>query len=412
MIPTAGANEKSPGARPGLLREGFRGAAGGCKVAPVFPSLSDAPFLESVLRASTPAFRLAPIALAAALLAGCNAEKAAAPAPAEARPVRTMVVNSKPYDDGRTLPGEIRPRIEADVGFRVAGKIAAREVGVGARVTAGQELARLDEQDLRNRLTAAEADVSAAEAGLTQARDTEGRQRQLLQSGTTTKARFDDAVAALRGAEAKEQSAQAALRLARDQLAYATLKADWDGIVTAVGAEAGQVVGAGQMVLRIARPGEKDAVFSVAEEQLRHPPSSPTIEVRLRGDAAVATTGRVREIAPVADAQTRTTLVKVAIEDPQDRFRLGALVVGQANWAVEPRMTTPLSAIFQKDRKPAVWVVDRATSTVHLQPVEILRYEPERAVLAGGLGEGDLVVTAGVNRLQEGQKVRIDGAGK
>ena len=195
-------------------------------------------------------------------LTGCVEE---APKGQEVRPVRTVVVDPRPIEDDRSAVGEIKPRTESDLGFRVAGKILARTADVGASVKKDDVLARLDEQDYRNRLKSSETDVAAAEAVLVEARNAEARLRPLLDSGVTTRANYDVAVKNLRSAESKYEASKIALALAKDQLGYAELKAEFDGIVTAVGAEAGQIVNVGQMVVRLAKPEEKDAVFSIAE---------------------------------------------------------------------------------------------------------------------------------------------------
>ncbi len=197
-----------------------------------------------------------------ALLGGCDGPSAKAP---ETRPVRTVMVDPKPIEDDRQSVGEVRARYESDLGFRVSGKVIARLVDVGVSVKKGAVLARLDEQEYRNKLKSAEADIVAAEAVLVEAQGSEGRLRQLVASGATTRANYDTAVKNLRSAEAKLDSAKASRDLAKDQLSYTDLIAEFDGIVTATGAEPGQVVSAGQMIVRLARPTDKDGVFNIAE---------------------------------------------------------------------------------------------------------------------------------------------------
>ena len=198
----------------------------------------------------------------AALLGACDSPSAKAP---ETRPVRTVTIDPKPIEDDRQAIGEVRARYESDLGFRVGGKVTARLVDVGVSVKKGAVLARLDEQEYRNKLKSAEADIVSAEAVLVEAQGSEGRLRQLLTTGVTTRAAYDTAVKNLRSAEAKLDSAKAARDLAKDQLSYTDLVAEFDGIVTATGAEAGQVVNAGQMIVRLARPTDKDGVFNIAE---------------------------------------------------------------------------------------------------------------------------------------------------
>jgi RND family efflux transporter MFP subunit len=345
------------------------------------------------------------------LLGGCDGPSAKPP---EVRPVRTVTVDPKPIDDDRQAVGEVRARYESDLGFRVSGKVVARLVDVGVSVRKGDVLARLDEQEYSNRLKSAQADIVAAEAVLEEARGSEGRLRQLLASGTTTRALYDTAVKNLRSAEAKLDSAKAARDLAKDQLSYADLVAEFDGIVTAVGAEPGQVVNIGQMVVRLARQTDKDAVFAISESAFRGPPGGerPEVVVSLLSNPAISADGVVREIAPVADPATRTYQVKVTLKDPPDQMRFGASVIGRLKVATAPVVVLPATALFDKAGQSAVWVVDAASGLVTLKPVTVSRYETDRVVLSGGLTKGEIVVTAGVNRLREGQKVRLAEAAR
>jgi RND family efflux transporter MFP subunit len=348
------------------------------------------------------------LALALSFMAGGCGKEAAPKAP-EVRPVRTVVVDPKSIDDDRQAVGEIKPRTESDLGFRVTGKLISRPVDVGVSVKKGDVLARLDEQDFQNRLRSAEADVVAADAVLAEARGSEGRLRQLMASGTTTRANYDAALRNLRSSEAKLESAKAALALAKDQLGYAELHAEFDGVVTATGAEAGQVINTGQMVVRLAPPGEKDAVFAIAESAFRERPDAdkPEIVVTLLSNPQLIAEGVVREVSPVADPATRTYQVKVTLRDPPAQMRFGSSVVGRLKGTTAPVVVLPGTALFDQGGKPAVWVYDRATGTVALKAVSVTRFETDRVVLSGGLVKGEIVVTAGVNRLRAGQKVRL-----
>lgn len=338
-------------------------------------------------------------------LTACGRETAKLP---EVRPVKTVVVDPMPIDDDKQAVGEVRPRQETDFGFRVAGKVVSRPVDVGVTVAKGGVLARLDEQDFVNRVRSAEADVESAVAVLNEARGSEGRLKQLLGTGATTRANYDAALRNLRSSDAKLQAAQAALALAKDQLKYAELKADFAGIATAVGVEPGQVVGVGQMVVRLAVPDEKDAVFAIAETAFRgrKPGDRPEIAVTLLSDPSVSANGVVREISPVADPTTRTFQVKVALKDAPPQMRFGSSVLGRLRATTAPVVVLPAAALFQKGDKPAVWVLEPDKVSVVLRPVVVARYESNRVVVADGLVKGDIVVTAGVNRLREGQHVR------
>lgn len=357
----------------------------------------------------------------------------------EVRPVRTAVVEPRSIEDDRQAVGEIRPRYETDMSFRVAGKIRERLVDVGASVSKGDVLARLDEQDYQNRLRSAEADVVSAEAALVEAQGAEARQGKLLKDGYTPRSTYDTALRNLRSAEAKLNSAKASLDLTKDQLKYTELKADFDGVVTAVAAEAGQNVAAGQMVVRVAQPGDKDAVFTIAESAFRDhkPDDKPGIIVSPLSNPELIIDGVVREIAPVADPTTRTYLVKVTLKDPPPQIRFGMSVSGRLKSSTAPVVVLPLAALFDKDKTPAVWIFKPsggpapaspeapaagkpasapapATAgggttfgTVTRKPVTVSRYETDKVVIADGLAKGDVVVTAGVNMLREGQRVRL-----
>jgi len=341
-----------------------------------------------------------------ALLSACKED---APKGVEIRPVRTEVVDPKPIDDDRQAVGEIKPRQESDIGFRISGKLISRAVDIGVSVKKGDLLARLDDTEYQARLRSAEAEISSAEAVLVEADAAEGRLRQLLASGTTTRANYDVAVKNQRGAQAKLESARASASLSRDQLGYTELRADFDGIVTSVAAEPGQVVNAGQMVVKLAKPDEKDGVFAIAESAFRGRPENerPEVIVSLLSNPGVFAEGVVREISPVADPATRTYLVKVTLRSPPEGMRFGSSVLGRLKTTTAPVVVLPGSALFDKGGKPAVWVYQAATTSVALKPVVVARYEADRVVISEGLAKGEVVVTAGVNRLREGQKVRL-----
>jgi RND family efflux transporter MFP subunit len=338
------------------------------------------------------------------VLVGCKPEEA----PVALRLVRTLAVEPKSIGEDRHAIGEVKPRYESDLSFRVAGKVLSRLVDVGAWVKQGDTLATLDTQDYQNRLRSAEADVSSAEAALVNAQGTEARQAKLLKDGWTPKATYDTALQNLQASEARLKAAKAGLDLTRDQLNYTTLKADFEGVITAVGAEAGQNVNAGQMVVKLARPDDRDGVFNIAEtafadvsdahaEVIVWPLSNPDLTVE----------GVVREISPVADPATRTYAVKVTLKNPPPQLRFGMSVGGRLKGKAALAVSLPLSALFEKDGSPAVWVLDQQSSSLTLRPITVARYEANTVVVASGLTKGDIVVTAGVNILTVGQKVRL-----
>jgi RND family efflux transporter MFP subunit len=285
-----------------------------------------------------------------------------------------------------------------------------RPVNVGDRVKAGQVLAKLDPENELNALRSAESALAAAQGQLTYARGDFDRQRQLLANGHTPRARFDQSQNALQSAQSQVDNTEAQLEIARDRVSWTTLKADADGTVTARGAEPGEVVQAGQMIVRLARQGGRDAVFDVPAQLLRSAPSDTEITVRLADDQSVMATGRVREVAPQADPVTRTFEVKVGLNDPPEAMRLGATVTGSVKLESEPVIAIPASALTEINRQPAVWIVDPKNLTVSMRNVELLRHDPGTVVVAQGIETGDIVVTAGVQALHPGQKVRLLGS--
>ena len=337
-------------------------------------------------------------------LAGCTPEDA----PVQPPVVRTLIVAPKPMSEDRRAIGEIKPRYESDLSFRVAGKVLSRLVDVGASVKQGDTLARLDTQDFLNRLRSAEADVGTAEAEVVETQGTEARQAKLLKDGWTPRATYDTALRNFRAAEAKLAAAKANRALIRDQLNYTELKADFDGVITAVGAEAGQNVSAGQIMVKLARHDDKDAVFNIAETAFTDVTDShPEVIVWPLSNSDLKIEGTAREISPIADSTTRTYTVKVTLKNPPPQLRFGMSIGGRWKASSSPVVALPHSALFEQSGTPAVWVVDESSGCVALRPVTVARYETDIVVIADGLTKGDVVVTAGANTLRQGQKVRI-----
>jgi RND family efflux transporter MFP subunit len=342
--------------------------------------------------------------LAFLVLAGCKPEDA----PATLQLVRALVIDPRSIAEDRHAIGEVKPRYESDLSFRVAGKVLSRLVDVGASVKQGDTLATLDTQDYQNRLRSAEAEVSSAEAALVNAQGAEARQAKLLKDGWTPKATYDTALQNLQAAEARLKAAKASLDLTRDQLNYTTLKADFDGVITAVGAEAGQNVNAGQMVIKLARPHDKDGVFNIAETALADINSSdPKVIVWPLSNPELSVEGAVREISPVADPVTRTYTVKVTLKNAPAQLRFGMSIAGRLKGKAAPAVVLPASALFEKNGSPAVWVLDQQSSSLTLRPIAVAHYKANTIIVASGLTKGDIVVTAGVNKLTVGQKVRL-----
>ncbi len=351
------------------------------------------------------------------LLTGCEQPT---PPPPEAMLVRALAVRESTFDQTTALTGEIEARHESNLGFRVGGKVVERLVDVGAKVSAGDLLARLDNQDQQNAVSSAQSDVAAAEAFVEQSRTQEERQRTLLAQGFTTRVQYDNAQKRYTQAQAELNSAQAQLRSAQDALSYTELRADRDGVITAKAAEPGQVVAAGQMVLRLADPGEREAVFQVpgSATRLEGQGTLPPVEVRLVGDPKIVTDGTIREVSPGADPVTRTYTVKVSLPNAPEQFLLGAAVMGRAKLPARPVVNLPSSALFQTaEGKPAVWVVAASSDaqgpgTVSLRPVSVLQYDTGTVTVDSGLKAGEMVVIGGTQKLRTGQKVTIRQGGE
>lgn len=351
--------------------------------------------------------------LAAALCAGLSLSgcgKTEAPAP-DIRPVRTVTVAPDSLVERPTLTGEIQARYESDLGFRTDGKIIARPVDIGSVVKKGDLLARLDPQPRQQDLQSAKAEVVSAEATLARNRAAAARQSELLKSGYTARATYDDALAASQTAQSQLDSANAKLRQAQDNLGYTELRADADGVIAAVSANVGQVVSAGQAVVRLAQPSEREAVFNVSDAMIISAAADPLVTVALASSPSVTTSGRVRYLSPQADAKTRTYEVRISLPNAPPEMMLGATVTGSTSFVdVKGGIALPGSALFEQDGKPAVWVVDAKAGTVALRPVSVGRYTGDQVIVANGLNKGDVVVTAGVQKLIPGQKVRLLGA--
>ncbi len=350
------------------------------------------------------------VATVGASLAGCQrgADEAAEP---EVRPVRSVTIAKSEGGNTIALSGRIAAEDEVAIAFRIPGRLIERTVNVGDRVRPGQVIARLEQMNERNQLLSAQAALNAANADLVRARDEFTRQSSLIDEGFTTRAQLDQATAGFRAAEAQVKSASAQVSMAQDLVGFTVLSADAAGAVVARGAEPGEVVQAGQMVVRIAKDGGVDAVFEVPPQIMRITARNRPITVVLTDDAQVTATGRVREVDPQADPVTGTFTVKVGLENPPAGMLLGSIVSGRVTIEGDPLISVPSSALATTEGNPALWVVDPATSTVALRPIRIARHEPDSVVVAEGLAPGDTVVTAGVQTLRAGQKVRILGEG-
>ncbi|MFO1397187.1 MAG: efflux RND transporter periplasmic adaptor subunit [Burkholderiales bacterium] len=340
----------------------------------------------------------------AALLAACAPK---APPPEVVRPVALAQVSAGPAVDSAVFAGEVKPRHEADLGFRIGGKIVARQVDVGTRVRKGQPLARLDHADVGLQTEAARAQVLATETESKFAQAEYDRYQNLFREKFISASALDAKKSARDASRARYEQAQANLAVAQNQASYATLVAPEDGVVTAVTAEQGQVVAAGQPVLRMARENEREVAISVPENRIGEVKAAQKLVVGLWAAPGRTYEGRVREIAPAVDPATRTFAVRVSIVDPDATVQWGMTAnVGLLTATGTPLPVVPLTAMYHKDGQPAVWRFDPASGQVSLAPVTIGQYREDGIVLASGVAHGDWIVAAGVHKLVPGQVVR------
>ena len=337
------------------------------------------------------------------LLAGCGEKHE------EAVPVRPVlsVVAAPTLARSATFAGSIEPRYSSVLGFRILGRLIARNANVGDAVTKGAVLAALDPVSLELAVRSSLAAVANAQAQLANASANETRQRTLFEQNNAAQAQFDAARMGAETAEAAVTQAQANLNKAQEQLGYAQLHADFDGVVTAVDAEVGQVVAPGQKVVTLARPEVREAVVDVPDDLASRLAEGAHFDVALELNPLVKTPGLVREIAPQADAATRTRRLRLALDNPPDAFRLGATVTATLASGAAPHIELPSSAILKADGKTSVWVVDPVALTVSLRAIAIGAEQGGSAQIADGLAAGTRVVVAGVHSLKEGQQVRV-----
>ncbi len=359
-------------------------------------------FAPKILRRTVPVSFTGLFALSL-LLAGCSDP---APKAEDIRPVRAIVLSADDIAINAEFPGEVRARVESRLGFRVAGKITARKVDTGTVVKRGQVLMQLDPQDLRLSQAASKAGLRAAETTRDLAKAELKRYQELRVKNFVSQAVLDAKLSAFTAAQANVDAAQAAYFGQSNQADYATLVADIDGVVTAVDAEVGQVVAPGTPVVRVAKTNEKEIVIGLPEDKVETLRQVADVTVRLWAAPDVAIAGKIREISPVADPQTRTYPVRVSIPDAGSDVKLGMTALVQfASKAPVPQIKVPLTALFYEKAATSVWVVENGA--VRLAPVQVGGTSGNEVVLVGGVKTGQTIVTAGVNLLKNGQKVSI-----
>lgn len=333
---------------------------------------------------------------------GCGHEETARKA---LRPVLSVIATAQsgPTDG---YSGLVEPRFRTDLGFRVLGKIVARDVNVGDSVKAGDRLAAMDPELLQFAIRSTEAVLANSQAQLVNSESNLKRQTTLLARKITPQAEFDAAQQANEAAASAVTQAQANLVKAREQLFYTELFADIDGVVMSIAAEAGQTVAAGQTVISIASPAFREAVVDLGEDVVSTLAVGAEFRVTLQISPNIEAIGSVREMAPQADATTRTRRVRITLIDPPDAFRLGATITAYSKIALQERIRLPRSAVLKKGEANFVWIVDELNAKVKLAPVNIFQMDDDGVQIEDGIQVGVRVVTAGVNSLTDGQSIR------
>ncbi|MBV4460912.1 efflux RND transporter periplasmic adaptor subunit [Pseudomonas sp. COR58] len=341
----------------------------------------------------------------AVLLAACS--KSEAP-PEPVRPVLSVKVQALSEESLGRFAGNIQARYESNTGFRVAGRIASRNVDVGAEVGKGTLLATLDPSDQQNQLRSAQGDLAKIEAQLINAQANARRQQALFDRGVGAQAQLDIAQTDLKTTQASLDQARAAVSQSKDQLGYTELRSDHKAVVTGWSAEAGQVVTAGQQVVTLAQPDIKEAVIDLPDTLVDQLPKDVVFQVAAQLDPAINTTAVIREIEPQAQSATRTRRARLTLAETPVGFRLGTAISVTLRSAVKPRIELPAAALQEVDGKPRIWVINSQDKTVAPRDVSVLSRTDSTVVLDGGVRNGERVISAGVNSLKPGQTVKFD----
>jgi RND family efflux transporter MFP subunit len=320
-------------------------------------------------------------------------------------PIVRLATATRIAESERRFTGVIAARVQSNLGFRVAGKIVERLVNVGQQVKAGQTLMRIDETDLQLALTAKRNAVTAARATAVQTSADERRYADLVRGGWATRQRYEQAKAALDTAQAQLASAEADARVAENEATYSVLVADADGTVVETIGEPGQVISAGQTVVRLAQAGPREALVALPETI--RPVIGAVAEASVYGSDGRRYAAHLRQLSDSADAQTRTFEARYVLDGEAAAAPLGATVtVRIASETSQPEVQVPLGAVLDDGRKTGVWTLDRATTTVRFLPVKLVRVSSEAAVISG-LSPGEPVVSLGAHLLHEGARVRL-----
>ncbi|MDD2342970.1 MAG: efflux RND transporter periplasmic adaptor subunit [Tolumonas sp.] len=341
------------------------------------------------------------------LLAGCGDNKNTA-TEQPLRPVKTIEVAFQSSNNSIVQTGEIRPRTETTLGFRLDGRVLTRSVDIGSRVKSGDIIATIDPRDSENQLQNAQSELASAISAERLAKSNLTRMKTLAPGRAIAPVELDQAQSNWESAVSRRESAQTAVKSAKERLSFTRLTAAESGVITTVNANPGQVVSTGQEVVKIAALAERDAVFDVPARLLNQQNVDPVVTVSLLSDPSLKTIGHIRDISPQADAVTRTFRVRIALDNPPDAFIFGTTVLGTVQLPDLPNIIIPASALTSVGNKPAVYVVDPSSLVLQLKPITVARYTETDIFVSEGLVSGDHVVVAGVNKLRPGTKVVMD----
>jgi RND family efflux transporter MFP subunit len=346
------------------------------------------------------------------ILAGVfwNGRNQAAPVSQAAALVRAVQIGAVGANPNYTYAGEVRGRYESQLAFQVGGKIIKRYIDLGKRVQAGEPLMQLDPKDVQQTVNISSAQVYSADSQLKLAESNLARYRKLYEQNAISHMQYEQVLNAYDAAVAVARQASAQYVQGANQLDYTTLYADGDGVIASIDAEAGQVVGAGQNVVTLVKDGELEVEISVPENRIEEVRKAGLVNVSFWALPSVKVDGKIREISPMADKVTRTYKVRISLLKTLPEIKLGmTATVAVAGNGQQSAVYIPLSAVYQDKESPSVWVING--DAVSLRPVILGAFGDKTVQVLAGLNNGETIVTAGVHKLREGQKVRIAGDG-
>ncbi|XER09798.1 Multidrug resistance protein MdtE [Sporomusa rhizae] len=337
------------------------------------------------------------------ILAGCSKTE---PVKDEATLVRGQTVNFNVSGQTANYSGEVRGRYETQLAFQASGKIIKRNVEVGGIVHQGDVLMEIDAKDIQQTVNIGSAQVASAQSQLSLAESNLERYRKLYEQGAVSSMQLEQYQNAYEVAAAAVRQASAQYTQGSNLLGYSSLVANADGVIANINAEAGQVVSAGQPIITLVQDGEREIEINVPENRIDEMRSAEQVMINFWAMPGLTAEGKVREISPVADKATRTYKVRITLVNPPPGVNLGMTAnVTVANAKAQAAVYIPLSAIYQTSDIPNVWVVQ--DGEVHLRPIKVGNFGNQQVQVLDGLQNGDVIVNAGVQKLREGQKVRL-----